>query len=59
MALMELVLTKDDIELIRNLLDDREEAITKTMKKAPPLSISSALNEVESLRAVLDKAEFF
>ena len=56
---MEVVMTKDDIELIRNLLDDRQEAIIKTMKKAPPLSISSALNEVDSLRAVLDKAELF
>ncbi len=59
MTLMEVVMTKDDIELIRNLLDDRQEAIIKTMKKAPPLSISSALNEVDSLRAVLDKAELF
>lgn len=59
MTLKELVLTENDIELIRNLLDDREEAITKTMLKAPPLSISSALNEVQSLREVLDKAEFF
>lgn len=59
MTLKELVLTEEDIELIRNMLDDREEAITKTMLKAPPLSISSALNEVQSLREVLDKAEFF
>ena len=59
MTLKELVLTEDDIELIRNMLDDREEAITKTMLKAPPLSISSALNEVQSLREVLDKAELF
>lgn len=59
MTLKELVLTEEDIELIRNMLDDREEAITKTMLKAPPLSISSALNEVQSLREVLDKAELF
>lgn len=59
MTLKELVLTNEDIELIRNMLDDREEAITKTMLKAPPLAISSALNEVQSLREVLDNAELF
>lgn len=58
MALKEITLTEDDLEFIRNLVDEREEAIN-SKKRMPALAKASALHEIEMLRSALGTEELF
>jgi hypothetical protein len=58
MELRETTLTRDDIEFIRNMVDEREEALN-AKKRMPPLARASAQREIDILRRALGTEELF
>ena len=58
MALKEITLTEQDIELIRNLVEDRQEALD-AKKRMPKLARATAQQEINSLLEALGTEELF
>ena len=56
--LREITLSKEDIEFIRNLVDEREEALN-AKKRMPALARATAQREIDILRKALATEELF
>jgi hypothetical protein len=58
MQLVEITLSREDLEFIRNMVDEREEALN-TKKRMPALARASAQHEIDVLRRALATEELF